>query len=111
MMKGNCNICGAKDVEICLDFSGCMKCAEKYAKEQERQEENLKSFYEKMVYTHTENLCCYNAIYTKIQGLENLGTLMNIRELWDLLKEYIHYQIDYEKKVIEQYKNDLVNEQ
>ena len=31
---GRCNVCGRDNVEIDLDFSGCIYCLEKYVKEQ-----------------------------------------------------------------------------
>jgi len=34
---GKCRICGKDNVEIDLDFGGCVKCAKKYSKEQKER--------------------------------------------------------------------------
>jgi len=38
VMRGDCPICGRKNVELDLDFGGCIYCAEKYAKEQDKND-------------------------------------------------------------------------
>ena len=40
VLIGSCRYCGKIDVEIDIDFGGCVKCAEKYANQQKELEEH-----------------------------------------------------------------------
>ena len=43
---GKCNICGKDNVEIDLDFGGCVECAKKYADWQRKHEKTAKIYHD-----------------------------------------------------------------
>ena len=67
------------------------------------------SFHEKIRDNSIEKLCCYNSLYYKMRGLECLEGLLDIREMWDELKDFIQNKINEEEELIKQSKSDMID--
>ena len=88
---GKCNICGKDNVEIDLDFCGCMECAEKYAKEQEMTDkpESLKG---KVVYipdpfVRLEDIKSACEFYERYKNNPKLLKKEQPDYYWEIIKE------------------------